>query len=189
MSPTFYCLLLDPTFWMSAVLLVMLIRVEVARLYPHLVDLRDDNPYFEVLPSEGKGRGLFLRKGLTRLTRGMEIPITGEKLTQSQYDFLEEKTHVWMMWERVNGKMKKYYIDGRPTAHSWNLASMINEPGPGQKPNCYQQGNKIIVDYNLKEGQELLVSYGPEYVRDYIATYTNRKHQGDHQKKLFRDKR
>jgi hypothetical protein len=41
----------------------------------------------------------------------MEILTTGEKPTQSQCDSLEEKTHVWVMREKVNGHMK-YYIDG-----------------------------------------------------------------------------
>lgn len=120
-------------------------------------------------------------------TMGVEIPITGRELTPSQYDFLQTKTHVWEMWKKVDGRMKKFYIDGMPTDTSWNLASMINEPSPGETPNSYKKGKKIIIDYNLKGDDEVLLSYGPKYVRDYEvnARWLHRKHRGPHQIKVF----
>ena len=91
--------------------------------------------------------------------------------------------------------METYYINGDPSQDPSNpmrfLASMINEPGPGKAPNCFRQGKYIIIDENLKAGDELLYNYGDDYVRDYPVNkhWIKKKRYGALQKAMFRKRR
>ena len=88
-------------------------------------------------------------------------------------------------------------IDCHPRHQPWEgiggrgffIAGLVNEP-TNKKPNMILRGNYYIVAQPIRKGDELLVSYGPAYHRNYsvsryckekqeyphLAIYPNRKH-------------
>ena len=70
------------------------------------------------------------------------------------------------------------------------LASYINEPGPGEQPNCYDIGSHIVLDERVQPGEEALVSYGPAttYARDYQVNenWISNKRFGSHQRRRLK---
>lgn len=117
----------------------------------------------------GANRGVFARR---RLAMGTMIPILGVPLNGEQRNQRMREGHdqryIWQV-------ARDSYIDCCPGGDTTEgdperirrIAGLINEPGPKKNPNCYAAGGFIVLDETLKPGQELLVSYGRDYVRDY----------------------
>jgi hypothetical protein len=88
-------------------------------------------------------------------------------------------------------RLEVYYLDGNPEYRQMlgnpMLASYINEPGPGEHPNCYDIGSHIVLDERVQPGEEALVSYGPAttYARDYPVNenWISNKRLGSHQRR------
>ena len=66
-------------------------------------------------------------------------------------------------------------VDSNPAHQPWNqiggrgdfIVGLINEPSRG-RPNMIMKGSNMVVCKSvIKRGQELLVSYGPSYIRNY----------------------
>ena len=68
-------------------------------------------------------------------------------------------------------------IDGHPRLRPWAgiggrgsyVASLVNEPTLC-KPNVVIRGSRLVVACPIVRGNELLVSYGPLYQRDYLVS-------------------
>ena len=79
-------------------------------------------------------------------------------------------------------------IDCHPRHQPWEgiggrgsfIAGLVNEP-TNKKPNMILRGNYYIVAQPIKKGDELLVSYGPAYYRNYsVSRYCKEKQEYAH---------
>ena len=127
--------------------------------------------------SRQSGLGVFAAQGLRPWD---SIPILGRAITQRKYQELADRdlaTHVSFTTAGL--------VDGHPRYHPWNgiggrgqfITSLINEP-TRRKPNVIMRGTNVVVVQPIPKGSELLISYGPEYTRDYcVSRYTLEKQQ------------
>ena len=97
------------------------------------------------------------------------IPIFGQQLSPEKYNTLLQQqlaTHVFHIGNQL--------IDGHPRrhpsagvgGHGLYIAALVNEP-TRCKPNVIIRGSRLVVARAIPQGAELLVSYGPEYQRNY----------------------
>ena len=126
-------------------------------------------PDLEVRQSEqghGSGLGVFS----TRTLHPWEcLPIYGRPLTPDRYDDLRAQHLVTHVSFTRDGR-----VDGHPRHRPWQgvggrglyLSSLVNEPRR-KKPNMVMRGSNLVVAQPIAAGDELLVSYGPRYTRDY----------------------
>ena len=100
------------------------------------------------------------------------VPIIGQHLTTAEYQSLVQQrlaTHVFSIGASL--------IDGHPRLRPWAgiggrgsyVASLVNEP-TRCKPNVLIRGSRLVVACPIARGNELLVSYGPLYQRDYLVS-------------------
>ena len=132
-------------------------------------------PALEVKESEqghGSGLGVFCKRALQPWEC---LPIYGRPLTPDRYDDLKAQHLVTHVSFTRNGR-----VDGHPRYRPWQgvggrglyLSSLVNEPRR-KKPNVIMRGSNLVVAQPIAAGDELLVSYGPQYKRDYpVSRFT-----------------
>lgn len=136
--------------------------------YGPLADVYAEFPALVVAPSGQSaqaGRGVFVRPGYA-LEPGDALPIVGSCVPFLSEDELLVSRYV----VAVPGRL----VDGDPSHEPYGgvghrglaVWALINEPSR-TKPNCIFFGALVVVTKPLAAGDELLISYGPDYVRDY----------------------
>ena len=127
------------------------------------------NDTFRVVRTQAKGNGLVA--GVTGASSGTRILKVGVEITPNQLEIDIQQgivhRYLWEMKRRnpTTRRLEVFYLDGNPEYRQMlgnpMLASYINEPGPGEHPNCYDIGSHIVLDERVQPGEEALVSYGP----------------------------
>ncbi len=119
-------------------------------------------------------KGLFLGKGIS-IPKGVVVfDILGKETTEltclpSDYearDYWEICHNRWIYGTRSFQPHRGVGDSGRAI---WFL---VNEPGPNQLPNLLFWNRVAISLREIEEGEELLTSYGPAYIRDYPVSRT-----------------
>ena len=132
-------------------------------------------PALEVKDSEqGQASGLGVFS--TRALHPWEcLPINGRLLTPDRYNDLKARHGATHVSFTRNGK-----VDGHPRYKPWQgiggrglyISSLVNEPRR-KKPNVVMRGNNLVVAQPIAAHEELLVSYGQQYTRDYpVSRFT-----------------
>jgi hypothetical protein len=124
-------------------------------------------PDIEIFESKGKGQGVRARKALAK---GATIPYLGRILSAKECNQLEVS-------DFVVEKSATTYVDGNPNLDpamsSLCIGALVNEASEGEQYNCTwvgfrgSKGLGLVLVEDVKKGQELLVYYGNQYVRDY----------------------
>lgn len=120
------------------------------------------------------GLGLFATQPIKKGSRVVEY--TGHKISNKRAEWIEDNTDNRYVFELND----KWSIDGSPR---WNIARYVNH---SCRPNveAYQYAMKIFyrARWNIKPGEEILVSYGQDYFDSFIKpigckcnTCTNRR--------------
>ena len=127
-------------------------------------DLLED--FLVIKPSliKGAGKGAFAKKKIKKGTRLGEY--TGKILSLEEYSKTRDKTYIFEVSKKFQGKYYLFYIDARSGdqlkfingAHSKEQKKHINVE-------TYQYAERIFyrTTKNIKEGEELLVDYGDNY--------------------------
>ena len=106
------------------------------------------------------------------------IPLKGK--AYSQLEKLGLHTHIVYTNDGL--------LDCHPRHQPWEgiggrgsfIAGLVNEP-TNKKPNMILRGNSYIVAQPIRKGDELLVSYGPAYHRNYsVSRYCKEKQEYPH---------
>ncbi|MBC62266.1 MAG: hypothetical protein CMP11_07400 [Zetaproteobacteria bacterium] len=115
----------------------------------------------------GAGIGAFAK---THIPKGKKIgEYNGKILNQKEYENLDDKSYVFEVTKKVNGKYYLFYID----AQKGDLLRFVNGAiNDNQKKiinvESYQYGEKIFfkATKNIKALQELIIDYGDNYWED-----------------------
>lgn len=121
----------------------------------------------EIFESKEKGKGVRARKVLTK---GVTIPYFGCILSARETNQLEVS-------DFVVEKSATTYVDGNPTLNptlsTLCIAALVNEASEDEQYNCTwvgfrgSKGLGLVLVEDVRKGQELLVYYGNQYVRNY----------------------
>ncbi len=121
-------------------------------------------PGLEVRPSSiGNGLGVFATKDLAI---GLVVPILGVPVNEHEYDEmllgLRSMSHFWKAT-----RADFIGFDGNPDLNTsgLNIAMMVNEDCH-RKPNCIFSCDHLVTMLKIKQGDELSVYYGSDYVRN-----------------------
>ena len=133
--------------------------------------------YFKPRWREQKGYGLFAARNIAA---GTCFPYFGKTLEAKNFVLLHQEN------ERKGKKIphrvayvlegtKNTYYDAYPPLDQYNLflGAFLNEPSPKEKSNCIFLGvyketySLVLVIKDLKRHEELLISYGSRYKRNY----------------------
>lgn len=118
-------------------------------------------PELKVRESPLGGRGVFAAQDLAV---GVAIPLNGPVVTEE----LDEPLSRYV----VQRGRERVLLDPQDL-HC--VAGLINEPTLG-RPNCVIRGAFMVLGQPVKKDEELTVSYGPSYVRDYpVSRSVHRK--------------
>ena len=118
-------------------------------------------PELEVRRSPLGGRGVFAAQDLAV---GVAIPLVGPVVTEE----LDEPLCRYL----IQRGRERILLDPQDL-HC--VAGLINDPAEG-RPNCVLRGAFMVLGEPVKKDEELTVSYGPSYVRDYpVSRSVHRK--------------
>jgi SET domain-containing protein len=118
----------------------------------------------------GAGLGAFAR---SLIKKGEKIgEYTGELLTINEYESLKDKSYIFEVGKKFEGRYYTFYINGKNKKYASSLRYINGAYGKKktQQINCeaYQYAEKIFyrATKNIKPGEELFVDYGDSYWED-----------------------
>lgn len=120
------------------------------------------------LKTVGSLRGLYARASLPV---GTCIPIFGLRLSEAQFEQYHDGDVMPYVRYIVRKRSSKYHVLLLDSSNQFYLGrsiiGAINEPQDRKKPNCVWKGDFVVVAQRIQPGDQLTISYGPAYVRDY----------------------
>ena len=127
-----------------------------------------------------RGNGLFTRH---KCRKGLLIPILGRRINDEELIRMEREgiaSHTWSFSKTQHiGQYIKGAVDGRilPGDDKADLyaAMTMNEPAPGEEPNCIFKEGCILLCRTLEQDEELTIWYGNGEVANaqrFIEGYT-----------------
>jgi hypothetical protein len=108
--------------------------------------------------------GLFAKEDIPA---GNYFRYWGEYITKDERKRREEEGRSCYILTLGNYQTRIDANPSLPFPDLMNIAAYLNEPNKNEKKNCELIGRDVKIIKTIKKGEELLVSYGDEYKRDY----------------------